>query len=44
MKRIIYIVIVATLVSACASQPAGHCDAYGLNQNEAQQDVSDTNI
>ena len=39
MKRIIYIIIVATLVTACASQPSGHCDAYGLNQTEAQQDA-----
>ena len=40
MKRIIYIVIVATLVSACASQPGGHCDAYGLNQTQDQEDTS----
>jgi len=39
MKRIVYIIGVAALVSACASQPSGHCDAYGLNQTEAQQDV-----
>jgi hypothetical protein len=32
MKRILYIIMITSLATACASQPSGHCDAYGQHE------------
>jgi hypothetical protein len=39
MKRILYIVMIAALATACASQPSGHCDAYGQTQQVELKDI-----
>jgi hypothetical protein len=44
MKRILYIIMITSLATACASQPSGHCDAYGQHEVKRTTSTSNDNV